>query len=46
MTYLPDTDIVNYIIKRREPTLSRFEQATADNAHPLLSPVVHFEVAR
>jgi tRNA(fMet)-specific endonuclease VapC len=46
MTYLLDTDTVNYLVKRIAPAKDRFRQAATRRSRFVLSPVVHFEVTR
>src|SRR3972149_2829511 len=46
MTYLLDTDIVNYLLRRRPSVRTRFEGSVRARDTFVLSPVVHFEVVR
>jgi tRNA(fMet)-specific endonuclease VapC len=44
--YLLDTDVLNYVVKRREPALTNFEAALRRGDSFVLSHVVHFEITR
>jgi hypothetical protein len=46
MIWLPDTDTVNYLIKRREPAWSTYVATLAKGDSFVLALVVHFEVTR
>lgn len=46
MTYLLDSDMVNYLLKGTPLVRNRFEEAVKQNAVFVLCPVVHFEVTR
>ncbi len=46
MIWLPDSDIVNYIIRKREPTVSQYRELVAEGDSFYLAAVVHFEVTR
>ena len=46
MTFLLDTDILNYVLKRDEVVVQRFEQALRKGHRFVLSAVVDFEITR
>jgi tRNA(fMet)-specific endonuclease VapC len=46
MTYLLDTDTVNYLIKGVQPVKRQFRSVTRDGASFALSMIVHYEVSR
>jgi hypothetical protein len=46
MSYMLDSDSVNFLIREHPQLQRRFKQALADNERFILSPIVHFEVTR
>jgi predicted nucleic acid-binding protein len=46
MRLLLDTNTLNYLIKKRQPVLERFEAAVSKGALFLLSSVAHYELTR
>lgn len=46
MRFLPDTNTLNYLLKKRQPVVSRFREATERGAEFLLSSVTHYELTR
>lgn len=46
MIYLPDSDILNYVIKGIQPAKERILAATRGGATFVLSQVVHYEITR
>jgi hypothetical protein len=46
MTYLPDADTLNYILKALPPVQERLRQATAAGGSFVLSLVVHYQSTR
>ena len=46
MMYLPDTDTLNYLLKKREPAVTHLKNVTRRGAGMVLSAFVHFEVTR
>lgn len=46
MRLLPDTNTLNYLLKRRQPVVDRFQEATDRGAEFLLSSVTHYELTR
>ena len=46
MRLLPDTNTLNYLLKRLPPVVERFQEATEKKAEFLLSSVTHYELTR
>lgn len=46
MRFLPDTNTVSYLLKRRPPVVRRFGEAFEMKAEFLLSSVTHYELTR
>jgi predicted nucleic acid-binding protein len=46
MRFLPDTNTLNYLLKRRSPVVERFQEATEKGTEFLLSSVAHYELTR
>jgi predicted nucleic acid-binding protein len=46
MRLLPDTNTLNYLLKRRQPVVERFQEATENKAEFLLSSITHYELTR
>jgi predicted nucleic acid-binding protein len=46
MSYMLDSDSVNFLIRENQRLQRYFRQALADNERFVLSPIVHFEVTR
>jgi tRNA(fMet)-specific endonuclease VapC len=44
--YLPDTDIVNFLVKGNRPVEERFQREVDAGADLALSVIVHYEVTR
>lgn len=46
MIWLPDTDIANYLLRRSQPSASRYLEAMSAGDTLVLSPIVRYEVSR
>jgi tRNA(fMet)-specific endonuclease VapC len=46
MTFLPDADIVNYILKEIPPVPDRFREAASASSIFVLRPFVHYQITR
>jgi predicted nucleic acid-binding protein len=46
MRLLPDTNTLNYLLRKRQPVIKRFQEATEKGAEFLLSSVAHHELIR
>lgn len=44
--YVPDTNILSYVLQRRQVTIDRFAAAAKTDAEIFLCPVVYYEIRR